>query len=49
VDEVAVVDLSIQKLNISVVRVVIPGFEMYNIDVSRVGSRARAYREAVGW
>jgi len=47
VDEVAVVDLSIQKLNISVVRVVIPGFEMYNIDESRVGSRARAYREAV--
>jgi len=48
VDEVVVVDLSIPSLKLSVIRVVIPGFEVYALDASRVGERARSYRELVG-
>jgi len=47
VDEVVVVDLSIPALRLSVVRVVIPGFEVYALDASRLGERAKRYRELV--
>ncbi len=47
VDEVAVVDLSVPQLRISVIRVVIPHLEVYSLDSLRLGERARTYRELV--
>jgi ribosomal protein S12 methylthiotransferase accessory factor len=40
-DQVLYTDLTRPEINIPVVRVVIPGMEVYSVDVERVGKRLR--------
>ncbi len=48
-DHVVVVDLTRKELGIPTVRVIVPGLEVYSLDVDRIGSRGRKIVEDKYW